>query len=111
MPNSAALAQFLPIILIIGVFYLLLLRPQQKKANAHRDMLAALRRGDRVVTAGGILGLVTKVDEAEVTVEIAENVRVKVVRATIADVRAKTEPRGDGGAKAPEKVESKSAAK
>lgn len=111
MIPTAALTQILPFILIFAVFYMLLIRPQQKKANAHREMLAALRRGDRVVTAGGIIGLVTKVEDAEVQVEIAENVRVKVLRGTITEVRAKTEPRGDGGAKAADKIESKTTAK
>ena len=83
----------LPLVLIFAVFYFLLIRPQQKKAKAHRDMVAAVRRGDAVVTGGGILGKVTKViDDATVQVEIAEGVRVRLMRATIAEVRAKGEP-------------------
>ena len=84
---------FLPLILIFVVFYFLLIRPQQKKAKQHREMLAAIRRGDKVVTNGGILGTVTKVvDENELMVEIAEGIRVRVQRGMIAAVRSKTEP-------------------
>lgn len=83
---------FLPLILIFVVFYFLLIRPQQKRAKQHKEMLSNLRRGDRVVTAGGIIGQVTKATDDELTVEIAENVRVKVARAMIAEVVAKTEP-------------------
>lgn len=92
-----AMLQFLPIILIFVVFYFLLIRPQQKKLKAHKEMLAALRRGDRVVTGGGIIGTITKVDaEQEVVVlEIAEGVRVRVQRPMISGVLAKTEPAPD----------------
>ncbi|MFN3077209.1 MAG: preprotein translocase subunit YajC [Alphaproteobacteria bacterium] len=89
---------FVPLILIFIVFYFLLIRPQQKKLKQQREMLAAIRRGDRVLTGGGILGLVTKiVDERELIVEIADNVRVKVLRDTIATVLTKTEPVSGGG--------------
>ena len=85
--------QLLPIVLIFVVFYFLLIRPQQKKMKQHKDMLAALRRGDRIVTGGGIIGTITKViDENEVQVEIAEGVRVRVQRPAISAVLAKTEP-------------------
>ena len=84
---------FLPLILIFVVFYFLLIRPQQKKAKQHRETLAAIRRGDKVVTGGGILGNVTKVDnDYEVTVEIAKDVKVKVRRDLISAVISKTEP-------------------
>lgn len=84
--------QLLPMVLIFGVMYFLLIRPQQKKAKQHQQTIASIRKGDRVVTSGGILGVVYKVDnDAEVTVEIAENVRVKIVRATIANIITKTE--------------------
>lgn len=83
----------LPLVLIFVVFWFLLIRPQQKKVKQHREMVAAVRRGDRVLTAGGIIGTVTKVlNDTEVQVEIAEGVRVKVVRSTISEVLAKTEP-------------------
>lgn len=86
--------QFLPLILIFAIMYFLLIRPQQKKLKDHQAMVAALRRGDQVVTQGGIIGKVSKVhdDKGEVELEIAENVKVRVVRATIATVMSKTEP-------------------
>ena len=88
-----AMLQFLPIILIFVVFYFLLIRPQQKKLKTHKEMLGALRRGDRVVTGGGIIGTITKVvDDNEVLLEIAEGVRVRVQRPMISGVLAKTEP-------------------
>ncbi len=91
------LAAFLPIILIFVVFYFLLIRPQQKKMKQHKEMLAGIRRGDRVVTGGGIVGTVTKVvDDNEVQVEIAENIRVRVQRALISSVLAKPQPAGEG---------------
>jgi len=83
----------LPLILIFVVFYFLLIRPQQKKMKQHRDTLSAIRRGDKVVTGGGIVGSVTKVDDdAVVTVEIAKDVKVKVRRELISTVLSKTAP-------------------
>lgn len=83
----------MPIILVMIIFYFLLIRPQQKRAKQHREMLAALRRGDKVVTNGGITGTIVKVvdDQDTVEVEIAKDVKVNVVRAMIAEVRSKTE--------------------
>jgi len=83
----------MPIILVMIIFYFLLIRPQQKRAKQHREMLAALRRGDKVVTNGGITGTIVKVvdDLDTVEVEIAKDVKVNVVRAMIAEVRSKTE--------------------
>lgn len=90
--GPGALEAFLPIILIFVVFYFLLIRPQQKKMRQHKEMLAAIRRGDRVVTGGGIIGTVSKVvDDNEVVVEIADGVRVRVQRGLISGVLAKTE--------------------
>jgi preprotein translocase subunit YajC len=87
------LMAFLPLILIFVVFYFLLIRPQQKKMNEHKEMISNIRRGDRVVTGGGIIGVVTRVgNDDEITVEIAEGVRVRCVRSTINLVMAKTEP-------------------
>ncbi len=85
---SGMIMQILPLVLIFAVFYFLLIRPQQKKMKEHREMLGKLKRGDRVVTAGGIVGAITKVrdDSDEVEVEIAPNVRVTVVRGTIGSV-------------------------
>jgi preprotein translocase subunit YajC len=91
--NQSALIQFLPLVLIFVVFYFLLIRPQQRKAREHRTTLDALRRGDRVVTGGGIIGTVVRVDGTEeVVVDIAEGVRVRVVRSTITSVLAKPNP-------------------
>ncbi len=82
----------LPLVLIFVVFYFLLIRPQQKKMKQHRSMIEAVKRGDIVTLGGGIVGKVTKVvDDGHVEVEIAEGVRVKVLRSTLADVRGKTE--------------------
>jgi len=93
MFDQNALVQFLPLILIFVVFYFLLIRPQQRKAKDHRAMLDALRRGDRVVTGGGIIGTVARVDSPEeVTVDIADGVRVRVLRSTISSVIAKPDP-------------------
>ncbi|GGE40162.1 preprotein translocase subunit YajC [Actibacterium pelagium] len=87
------IAQFLPLILIFAIMYFLLIRPQQKKMKEHRAMVEALRRGDQVVTAGGLIGKVVKVkDEDEVEVELADGVKVRVVQSTIATVLNKTEP-------------------
>ena len=91
--SSSAMVQFLPLVLIFVVFYFLLIRPQQKKQKEHRAMLDALRRGDRVVTGGGIIGTVNKVaSNEEVEVDIAQGVRVRVVRSTITTVLAKPDP-------------------
>lgn len=91
--DQSALVQFLPLILIFVVFYFLLIRPQQRKAKDHKTMLDALRRGDRVVTGGGIIGTVARVDNLEeVIVDIADNVRVRVLRSTITSVLAKPDP-------------------
>jgi preprotein translocase subunit YajC len=94
--GPGAIQAFLPIVLIFVVFYFLLIRPQQKKMKQHKEMLAAVRRGDRVVTGGGIIGTVTKViDENEVMVEIAEGLKVRVQRGLLSSVVAKTEPVSD----------------
>jgi preprotein translocase subunit YajC len=88
-----AFAQFVPLVLIFVIMYLLLIRPQQKKVKEHKAMVEALRRGDQVVTQGGLIGQVARVkDENEVEVELAEGVKVRVVRSTIAQVLSKTEP-------------------
>ena len=91
--EGGAIAQFIPLILIFASMYFLLIRPQQKKLKQHQAMVAALRRGDQVVTQGGVIGKVSKVkDDNEVEIEIAEGVKVRVVRSTIANVISKTEP-------------------
>src|SRR5262249_4660931 len=86
------LTSILPFVLIFVVFYFLLIRPQQKKMKDHRNLVAGLKRGDRVITAGGIIGQVAKVVDNEVQVDIAEGVRVRVVKSTITDVLSKPAP-------------------
>ncbi|MAC78405.1 MAG: preprotein translocase subunit YajC [Rhodobacteraceae bacterium] len=91
--DSSAIAQFLPLILIFAIMYFLLIRPQQQKVKQHKAMVEALRRGDQVVTQGGLIGKVSKVkDDNEVEVELSEGVKVRVVKSTIAQVLSKTEP-------------------
>jgi preprotein translocase subunit YajC len=91
--DQTAMVQFLPLVLIFVVFYFLLIRPQQRKQKDHRSMLDALRRGDRVVTGGGIVGTVSRVvSPEEVEIDIAQNVRVRVVRSTISSVLTKPDP-------------------
>jgi len=93
MFDQTAMVQFLPLVLIFVVFYFLLIRPQQKKQKDHRSMLDTLRRGDRIVTGGRIVGTVSKVvSPEEVEVDIAQNVRVRIVRSTISSVLAKPDP-------------------
>ena len=84
--------QLIPLILIFLIMYFLLIRPQQKKLKEHQAMVAALRRGDQVVTQGGVVGKVTKVKDGEIEVEIAKGVNVRVIRSTITAVMNKTEP-------------------
>ena len=86
--------QFVPFILIFVIMWFLIIRPQQRRVRAHQEMIKNVRRGDTVVTSGGIIGKVSKVleDSADVEVEIADNVKVKVARAMIAEVRSKSEP-------------------
>ena len=90
--GTGMLIQFLPIILIFVIMYFLILRPQRMKARHHQEMVANVRRGDTIVTNGGLIGKVAKVDEGELQVELAEGVRVRVVRSMVAEVRAKGEP-------------------
>jgi preprotein translocase subunit YajC len=84
----------IPLVLMFVIFYFLLIRPQQKRVKDHQELIKAVRRGDTVVTSGGLVGKVTKANEgdAEIEVEIADGVRVRVVRGMISDVRAKGEP-------------------
>jgi preprotein translocase subunit YajC len=93
MPSTETILQFVPFVLIFVIMWVLIIRPQQRKAREHNDMIKAVRRGDTVVSTGGIVGRVTKVTEdPEIEVEIAEGVRVKLVRSMISEVRAKGEP-------------------
>ena len=91
--GMGGLEPLIPLVLIFVVFYFLLIRPQQKKAKAHREMIGGLRRGDRVVTSGGIVGQVQRVlGDTELSVEIAEGVRVRVMRSMIAELVSKPAP-------------------
>ena len=88
-----AFAQFIPLILIFAIMYFLLIRPQQRKLKDHKKMVESLRRGDMVVTQGGLIGKVTKVKEDnEREVELSKGVQVRVVQSTVAQVLSKTEP-------------------
>jgi preprotein translocase subunit YajC len=90
--NNNLVMQMLPLVLLFGIFYFLLIRPQQQRLKKHQEMVNAVRRGDTVVTAGGLVGKVSKVkDDGEVLVEIADNVQVRVVKSTLSDVRAAKE--------------------
>jgi preprotein translocase subunit YajC len=92
------LFQFLPFILIFVIMYFLIIRPQSQKRKQHQQMVANLRRGDTVVTSGGLIGKVAKVvDDSEIQIDLAENVRVRVVRGMIAEVRSKGEPVKESG--------------
>ncbi|MFL2543511.1 MAG: preprotein translocase subunit YajC [Alphaproteobacteria bacterium] len=87
-----SIGAFLPLILIFGVFYMLLIRPQQKKVKQHREMLNNLRRGDKIITSGGIIGIVNKVaDNRELLVEISENVEIKIAPGMVADLYISSE--------------------
>ena len=93
------LVSLLPFVLIFVIMYFLILRPQQKRQKQHADMVKNVRRGDTVITSGGLVGKVTKViDDEQVEVELADGVRVRQMRAMLADVRAKGEPVKEEGA-------------
>jgi preprotein translocase subunit YajC len=98
-PGGDMVLQLLPFVLIFVIMYFLILRPQQKRAKQHQDLVKNLRRGDTVITSGGLIGKVTKlVDDDQVEVEIADGVRVRQMRAMVSDVRAKGEPAKDESA-------------
>jgi len=87
------LSFFIMIALLFGIMYFFMIRPQQKRLREHQEMVAAIRRGDTVVTAGGVVGKVTKVvDDNEAMVEIADGVRIRIIKHTVTDVRSKGEP-------------------
>ncbi|HEY8269228.1 MAG TPA: preprotein translocase subunit YajC [Xanthobacteraceae bacterium] len=90
------LVSLLPFILIFVIMYFLILRPQQRRVKAHQEMVKSLRRGDTVITTGGLIGKITKVvDDNEIEVQIAEETRIRQMRSMIAEVRAKGEPAKD----------------
>ena len=88
-----SIGAFLPLILIFGVFYILLIRPQQKKVKLHREMLNNLRRGDKIITSGGIICTINKVaDNRELQVQVSENVEIKLAPGMVADLYTSNEP-------------------
>ena len=90
---SELLQMVLPLVLIMGVFYFLLIRPQQKKMKEHQEMLKKVAKGDTIITSGGLIGKVVKViDDNELQVEMGENIKLRVLRSGIADVRVRGEP-------------------
>ncbi len=92
-PMGDFLGMILPLVMIMAVFWFLLIRPQQRKMKEHQDMISKVARGDTVVTSGGLIGKVSKVvDDKELLIEIGENVKVRLLRQGISDVRAKGEP-------------------
>ena len=84
--QPSMIASFMPLILIFIIFYFLLIRPQQKRAKEHKALLESIKRGDEILTGGGIIGKVLKADQTELIVEISTKVNVKVLRSTVADV-------------------------
>jgi preprotein translocase subunit YajC len=85
--GSGSLLMLLPYLALIPIFYFLMIRPQQKRMKALQDAVGGVKKGDTVVTAGGLIGKVTKVDETEVEIELGTNVKVRAIKATLAEVR------------------------
>jgi preprotein translocase subunit YajC len=97
--SASMITSLMPLILIVVIMYFLVLRPQQRRAKQHQDMVKSLRRGDTVVTNGGLVGKVTKVvDDDQIEIEISDGVRVRQMRSMVSDVRAKGEPVKDDSA-------------
>jgi len=95
--NDPLVSTLVPLILLFGIFYFLLIRPQQQRVKQHQQMVDSVRRGDTVVTAGGLVGKVAKVkDDGEVMVEIADNVQVRVLKSTLTEVRSKSGEKTEG---------------
>ena len=84
----------IPMLLMLGIFYFFMIRPQSQRAKEQRDRMNAVRRGDSVVTSGGMVGRVTKVSDTsdEIEVELADNLKVRIIKSTLMDVRSKGEP-------------------
>jgi len=97
--DGGLVTSLLPFVLIFVIMYFLILRPQQKRVKTHQEMVKNVRRGDTVITNGGLVGRVTKViDDTEIEIELSDDVRVRQMRSMIADVRAKGEPVKEGAA-------------
>ena len=97
--SLASYSQFLPIVLIFGVFYFLLIRPQQQRAKQHQAAVSAVKRNDVVVLSSGLIGKVVRVEDAELGIEIAQGVTVKVVKSMVAEVRTRGAPAAANDAK------------
>jgi len=96
--NDPFISTLMPLVLLFGIFYFLLIRPQQQRVKEHQKLVESVRRGDTVVTAGGLIGKVAKVkDDGEIMVEIADNVQVRVLKSTLTEVRSKTGEKSDAG--------------
>jgi len=104
--GAGGFSAFIPLILMFVIFYFLLIRPQQKKSKQHREMISSLKKGDRIITTGGLHGRITGVQDTTLTVEIADKVRVKVARGNVGGLAQSqvqpNEPTNKGG-KSPEK--------
>jgi preprotein translocase subunit YajC len=97
--GDSMIMNVLPLVLVFIIFYFLMIRPNQRRLKLHQEMVKNMRRGDTVVTSGGLIGKITKVvDDDQVEVEIADNVRVRLIRQMVTDVRAKGEPVKEEGA-------------
>jgi preprotein translocase subunit YajC len=95
--NDPFISTLVPLVLLFGIFYFLLIRPQQQRLKAHQALVASVKRGDTVVTAGGLVGRVSKVkDDGEIMVEIADNVQVRVIKTTLTEVRSKGGEKPEG---------------
>ncbi len=90
--QAGGLAAFMPIIILFAIFYFLLIRPQQKKAKAHREMINALKKGNRIITTGGIYGTITSLDDTTIGLEIAEKVKIKISRGHVASLVTENPP-------------------
>lgn len=104
---AGGFASFIPLILMFVIFYFLLIRPQQKKTKEHRDMINNLKRGDRIVTSGGIHGTITAVSDATLTVEISDKVRIKLTRNSVSGLLQPTAPSQSPQKKKSDEKESK----
>ncbi len=91
----AAYSGFIPIVLMVVIFYFLLIRPQQARVKQHKAMIEAVKKGDVAVTGGGLIGRVTKVDGDEIEIELAPNMRVRAIKSTLTEVRGTTKPAND----------------
>src|SRR3954466_12449858 len=95
--NDPFVSTLFPLVMLFGIFYFLLIRPQQQRVKSHQQLVESVRRGDTVVTAGGMIGKVAKVkDDGEIMVEIADNVQVRVLKSTLSEVRSRGGEKSEG---------------